>query len=137
MIKKKLISLKLLRNPQTDENKVLRSKVLDNVGGLFNGLYYIYKDEYNEEKDGLKTKKTNFFTTKNWDLLMIINTSLKNKKKKKKNNRLIKSLIKKDHLKNQQKTMEVILINGLMKKKQTLTGRYFRGILAIKGLVIC
>ena len=114
----------------------MRSKVLDNVGGLFNGLYYIYKDKYNEEKDGLKTKKTNFFTTKNWDLLMIINTSLKNKKKKK-NNRLIKSLIKKDHLKNQQKTMGVILINGLMKKKQTLTGKYFRGILAIKGLVIC
>ena len=106
MIKKKLISLKLLRNPQTDENKALRSKVLDNVGDFFNGLYYIYKDKYNEEKDGLKTKKTNFFTTKNWDLLMIINTSLKKKKKKKKkNNRLVKSLIKKDHLKNQQKTM--------------------------------
>ena len=53
---------------------------------------------------------------------MIINMSLKKKKKKKKkkkNNRLVKSLIKKDHLKNQKKTMGVILINGLMKKKQT------------------
>ena len=118
MIKKKLISLKLLRNPQTDENKALRSKVLDNVGDFFNGLYYIYKDKYNEEKDGLKTKKTNFFTTKNWDLLMIINTSLKKKKKKKKNNRLVKSLIKKNHLKNQQKIIGLSLMNGLIKKKE-------------------
>ena len=47
-------------NPQTDENKVLKPKVLDNVGDLFNELYYIYKDKYNEEKDGLnaKNKKT-------------------------------------------------------------------------------
>ena len=36
------------------------------------------------------------------------NSSLKKKKKKKKNNRLVKSLIKKNHLKNQQK------MNGLM-----------------------
>ena len=31
-------------NPQTDTNKVLRQKVLDDVGDLFNKLYYIYKD---------------------------------------------------------------------------------------------
>ena len=43
-------------NPQTDENKVLKSNVLDNVRDLFNDLYYIYKDKYNEEKDGLNTK---------------------------------------------------------------------------------
>ena len=29
---------------------------MDNVGDLFNELYYIYKDKYNEEKDGLNTK---------------------------------------------------------------------------------
>ena len=70
-------------DPQTNENKVLKSKVLDNVRDLFNDLYYIYKDKYNEEKDGLNTKKTkNIFTTKNWDLLMIINTCLKRRRKK-------------------------------------------------------
>ena len=37
-------------NPQTDENKVLQPNVLDDVGDLFNNLYYIYKDKYNEEK---------------------------------------------------------------------------------------
>ena len=42
--------------PQTNENKVLNPKVLDNVGDLFNELYYVYKDKYNEEKDGLNTK---------------------------------------------------------------------------------
>ena len=34
----------------------MKPKVLDNVGDLFNDLYYIYKDKYNEEKDGLNTK---------------------------------------------------------------------------------
>ena len=67
MIQKNFNKLKAV-NPQTNENKELKPKVLDNVGDLFNDLYYIYKDKYNEEKDGLNTKKSNFFTTKNWDL---------------------------------------------------------------------
>ena len=46
---KKINKLKAV-DPQTDENKVLQPKVLDNVGDLFNELYYIYKDKYNEEK---------------------------------------------------------------------------------------
>ena len=49
-------------DPLTDENKVLKPKVLDNVGDYFNELYYFYKDKCSEEKDSLKTK--NFFTTK-------------------------------------------------------------------------
>ena len=48
--------------PQENENKVLKPKVLDNVGDLFNELYYIYKDKYKEEKQGLnKYKKQNIF----------------------------------------------------------------------------
>ena len=43
-------------HPQTNENKVVKRKVLDNVGDLFNELYCIYKDKYNEEKDGLNAK---------------------------------------------------------------------------------
>ena len=43
-------------DPQTNENKIVKQKVLDNVGDLFNELYYIYKDRSNEEKDGLKAK---------------------------------------------------------------------------------
>ena len=42
--------------PQTDENKNLQEKVLDDVGDLFNELYYIYKDKYSEEKDGLNAR---------------------------------------------------------------------------------
>ena len=77
-------------NPQTDENNALKPKVLDNVGDLFNELYYIYKDKYNEERDGSnKKKQKTFLLQKNWDLLMIINMSLK-----KKSNRLAKSPIK-------------------------------------------
>ena len=52
---KKINKLKAVHR-QTDENKVLKPKVLDNVGDLFNELYYIYKGKYNEEKDGLNTK---------------------------------------------------------------------------------
>ena len=50
---------------ETDENKVLKPKVLDNVGDLFNELYYIYKDENNEEKDCLNKKTKKNSTTKN------------------------------------------------------------------------
>ena len=32
-----------------DENEVLKSTVLDDAGDLFNNLYCIYKDKYNEE----------------------------------------------------------------------------------------
>ena len=39
----------------------MKSKVLNNVGDLFNELYYIYKDKYNEEKDGLNTKNKKVF----------------------------------------------------------------------------
>ena len=52
-------------DPQTNENKVLKPKVLDNVGDLFNELYYIYKDENNEEKDCLNKKTKKNSTTKN------------------------------------------------------------------------
>ena len=60
ILKKDLTSLKLV-DPQTDENKVLKPKVLANDGDLFNELYYNYKDKYNEEKDGLNTKKKKIF----------------------------------------------------------------------------
>ena len=43
-------------DPQTNEEKVLMPKVLDNTEDLFNNLYYICKDIYNEEKDSLNTK---------------------------------------------------------------------------------
>ena len=43
-------------NPVTDEKKFLKSKVLQDVGDTFKELYYIYKDKYNEEKNGMNTK---------------------------------------------------------------------------------
>ena len=57
---KKINKLKVF-NPQTDENKALKSKVLDNIEDIFNELYYIYKDKYNGEKDGLNTKNKKLF----------------------------------------------------------------------------
>ena len=58
--KKRFNKLKTV-DPQTKENKVLKTKVLDNVGDLFNELYYVNKDKYNEEKEGLNTKNKKLF----------------------------------------------------------------------------
>ena len=44
--KKRFTKLKTV-DPQTNENKALEPKVLDNVRDLFNELYHIYKDKYN------------------------------------------------------------------------------------------
>ena len=51
---KRFNKLKIV-NPQTDNNKVLKEK------GIFNEPYYIYRDRYNEEKDGLNTKDKKIF----------------------------------------------------------------------------
>ena len=48
-------------NPQTNENKDLKAKVLDNAGDLFNDWYYIYKERYEEERDTLNKKDTKKF----------------------------------------------------------------------------
>ena len=69
---------------QTYGNKALKQTVLDDSADLFNELYYIYKDKYNEEKDGLNTK----------DQKKVESEEEKEEKKKKKNNRLVKHLIK-------------------------------------------
>ena len=52
-------------NPQTDENENLQEKVLNDIGDLFNQLYYIYKDKYNEEKMFERQKTQRNLTTKN------------------------------------------------------------------------
>ena len=57
---KKFTKLKNV-SPQTKTSQDLKKKVFDNVGDLFNELYYIYKDKYNEEINGLNTKDTKNF----------------------------------------------------------------------------
>ena len=64
---------------QTKANKKLKEKVLDNAGNLFNDLYYIYKDKYNEEINSLDTENRKKFDYKKLRLLMIIGTRLKKK----------------------------------------------------------
>ena len=76
-------------------------------------MYYIYKEKYVEETDGLNDKNTKKQTTQNQDSLMIMNMSLKKKK-----NKLIKSLTKNKHLNNQYKIIRKNLINLLIKNKQ-------------------
>ena len=60
----------------------------------------------------------------------------------KKNSKLVKSLIKNNHLKNQQKMTGVNLMNGGKKIKKRWVNKTETGInselfIAIKGLVIC
>ena len=87
--------------PQTKNNKKLKEKVLDNAENLFNDLHYIYKDKYNEEINSMDTKNKKKFDYKK--LRLTCCTRLK-----KNSNRLVKTLIKKNLLKNQQK---LILMN--------------------------
>ena len=61
---KKFIKFKKV-SPQTEPNKYLKAKILDNAGDLFIELYYIYKKGYEEEKDGLKNKDKRNLATKN------------------------------------------------------------------------
>ena len=94
--KKRFNRLKTV-NPQTDSNDVLKQKVLDDVGDLFNETF----TKINAVKERMvEMQQTKRITD---DLLMIISTSLK-----KNNNRLVKknhpkNLMKRNHLKNQQK----------------------------------
>ena len=88
---------------------------MGNVGDLFNKLYYIYKDKYNKEKDGLDTKNKKLFYYKKLRLTDNYHyESDKERKKKEKNNKLVK----RNHLKDQQKRMWAILMNELIEKKQ-------------------
>ena len=50
--------------PRTNANKKLKEKVLDDAGNLFNDLYYIYKDKYNEEINSLDTENRKKFDYK-------------------------------------------------------------------------
>ena len=95
-------------HPQTNENKVLKPKFLDNVGDLFNYLYYIYKDKYNEEKDGLNTKNKKIFYYRK--LRLTDDYQYKPEEEEEEE--------EKNHLKNQQKIMWVILMNGFIENKQ-------------------
>ena len=61
--KKRFNKFKTL-NSQTDKNKNLQKKVLDNIGDLFNELYYIYKDKYNKEEYGLNSRDRKILTTR-------------------------------------------------------------------------
>ena len=61
---KKFTNLKNV-TPRKEVNKNLKEKVLEDVGDLFNELYYIYKDQYNKEINNLNTKNKKLLTTKN------------------------------------------------------------------------
>ena len=98
----------------------MKSKVLDNVGDLFNELYYIYKNKYNEEKDGLNVKNKNLFYYKKMRLTNEYQyESEEEEEKEEKEQQTNKKPDKKEPPKNQQKMIGINLMNGLMKKKQT------------------
>ena len=115
---KKINKLKAV-DPQTNENKVLKSKVLDNVGDLFNELYYIYKNKYNEEKDGLNVKNKSLLYYKKMRLTNEYQYESEEEEKEEKEQQTNKKPDKKEPPKNQQKMIGINLMNGLMKKKQT------------------
>ena len=80
-------------NPRTKDNENLEVKVLDNARDLFNDLYYIYKERQEEEKDTFNKKETKKF---DYTKLRLADDYLYDSEKK--IIKLIKNLIKKNHL---------------------------------------
>ena len=97
----------------------MKSKVLDNVRDLFNELYYIYKNKYNEEKDGLNVKNKNLFYYKKMKLTNEYQYESEEEEKEEKEQQTSKKPDKKEPPENQQKMIGINLMNELMKKKQT------------------
>ena len=56
MYHKKFASLNNL-TPQTENKEELKQEVLNNVGDIYNELYYIYKIKYNKKINSLDAKK--------------------------------------------------------------------------------
>ena len=130
--KKRFNRLKAV-DPQRDENKVLKSKVLDNVGDFFNELCYRYKDKFSEEKDGLNTKNKKLFY---YDKLKLTDyyqyESEEEKKEEKEQQTSIKEPLKKPTKDN------VSDFNEQLNRKETgIKYEYFKSILSFKGQVIC
>ena len=63
-LNKKIASLKNVA-PRTKDNEDKKKEVLNNIEDLYNELYYIYKDKYNEEEFNLNKKTKKNLTTKN------------------------------------------------------------------------
>ena len=88
-------------------------KTLDNVGNIFHKLYYIYKDKYNEEKNGLNTKNT-----KKYDYIKLrLTDDYQYESEKEKEQQTSKEPDKKETPKKQTKT-DLSKINKWVKKKK-------------------
>ena len=117
-------------NPQTDENKVLKPKVLDNVADLFSDLYYIYKDKHNEEKDGLNAKNKKPFYYKKLRLTDDYQYQSEEEEKEEKEQQTSKKPDKKEPLKKSTKN-DWIEFNEWVNEKETginseIFQRYFK-----------
>ena len=133
ILKKRFNKLKAV-DPQTDENKVLKPKVLDNVGDLFNELYYIYKDKYNDDKKDLNTKNKNFSYYK---ILRLTDDYQYEYEEEKEKQQTSKKLDKKELPEKSMKGNASNFNEWVIEKKQAKTVKYFRNILSFKDQVIC
>ena len=55
--------------PRTENNKELKQEALINAGGIYNELYYIYKNKYNKKINSLDKKNRNKLDYKKLRLL--------------------------------------------------------------------
>ena len=130
--KKRFNKFKTL-NPQTDKNKNLQEKALDDVGDLFNELYYIQIDKYNEEEYGLNSRDRKKFNQKKLRLAHDYQYESEEEREQQTSKKPDKTKLPKKPTKNDLKK----LVNGLIKKKQVQTVNYLKSILMFKGLVTC
>ena len=127
-------------NTRTKENEDLKAKVLDNVGDLFNDLYYIYKEIYEEERNNLNkkdTKKSDHTKLRLADDYMYKSEEEDRQTNKQTDKQTDKKPDKKEPPKKiKKKSCEDL--NELMNKEEIgKNGESFKDILTFKGLVKC
>ena len=118
----------ILKNvtPEANKNRDLQEKVLNDVGDLFNEVYYICKDKYKEQKNGLKTKDTKKFDYKK----LTLTDDYYYESEEEKEQQTSKKLDKKEPPKKATKT-DLREFNKWVKKKETginleLFQKYFK-----------
>ena len=106
---------------QKKEKKELKNKVLSHAKNLYNKLYYIYKDKYNKEINGLDKKNKEKFDHKKLRLSSFLYLSEEEQEEKQKSTKA-----------------DLIALNKqVIDEEIDLNEELFKKHLIFKGLVIC
>ena len=105
---------------------MLKLKVLNNVADLFSDLYYIYKDKYNEETDGLNTQTKKLFYYKKLGLTDDYQCKPEEEEEEEKEQQTSKKPDKKEPLKKSAKDYWIKFDEWANKKERVINNEIFQ-----------